>query len=72
MTREKRVHVVHQRRLVVPKPAEPPLTRHQSFFTRLHVSHGEAADGVLLEQRERSLLEDSNLTGPGNKGDQAA
>jgi hypothetical protein len=36
------------------------------------VSHGEAADGVLLEQRERSLLEDSNLTGPGNKGDQAA
>jgi hypothetical protein len=31
------------------------------------VRHGEVADGALLEQRERSLLEDSNLTRPGNE-----
>ena len=67
VTREKRVHMGHQLRLVVPKPAEPPLTGHQAFFTSLRVRHGEVADGALLEQRERSLLEDSNLTRPGNE-----
>ncbi len=70
--REKRVHHVHQWCLVVPKPAEPPFTGHQSFFTSLHVCHGEAADGGLFEHREESLLEDSNLTCPGNKLNQAA
>ena len=44
VTGEQRIQHVHHRCLVVPEPAQPPLTCHQSLFPCLTVSHGEVVD----------------------------